>query len=49
MIIMTKRVFGFQWRQLTETEKQVYEEKARKVNEENNRKYAEEQRAEEER
>ena len=39
----------FQWRQLADSDKQVYEEKARRINEENTRKWAEEQKAEDDR
>lgn len=42
-------LFGFQWRQLADSDKQVYEDKARRINEENTRKWAEEQRAEDDR
>ncbi len=40
---------SLQWRQLGEAERQVYEERAKKVNEENAIKLAEEQRQQEER
>ncbi len=39
----------FQWKQLSDAEKTHYEEKAKKINEENAIKYAEEKRLEEER
>lgn len=38
-----------QWRQLPDAEKQIYEERAKKLNEENALKYAQEQRSAEER
>jgi len=43
------REIGNQWRQLADSDKQVYEDKARRINEENTRKWAEEQRAEDDR
>ena len=42
-------LFFLQWRQLPDSEKQIYEEKAKKVNEENAIRYAEEQKVVEER
>jgi hypothetical protein len=41
--------FEFQWRQLSDGEKLIFEEKARKVNEENALKHAEEVKVNEER
>ena len=46
---IVKNVFDFQWRQLADSDKQVYEDKARRINEENTRKWAEEQKAEDDR
>ena len=42
-------VFMFQWRTLPDSEKQVYEDRAKRVNEENAIKFQEEQRVAEER
>lgn len=43
------RIVGEKWRQLADSDKQVYEDKARRINEENTRKWAEEQKAEDDR
>ena len=47
--ILNQKLPFFQWRQLPENEKQVYEERAKKINEENQAKLAGEQRMLEER